>query len=211
MSSSARRVEYYFSFISLWSYIGSRVFRSLVERRNLDVVYKPVDLMAVFAATGGLPVKQRSIPRQSYRLVEMQRWREIRSIPLVLHPKHYPADPARGHRMLLAALRGGAEVNAFVHAALKTVWADEGNIEDTATLVRLADTAGLDGRALLEASDDPSLQSEADRLTGEAISRKVFGAPFYFWRGEPFWGQDRLELLEAAIASGRDAIEYRDG
>lgn len=105
MPGSPTRIEYYFSFISLYSYIGSRALRALVERRGLDVVYKPVDLMAVFDATGGLPVKQRSIARQAYRLVEMQRWREIRGIPLVLQPRFYPANPARGHRMLLAALR----------------------------------------------------------------------------------------------------------
>jgi 2-hydroxychromene-2-carboxylate isomerase len=205
-----RTIEYYFSFISLWSYVGSRPFRELVARRGLTVVHKPVDLMAVFAASGGLPVKQRAPQRQAYRLVEMQRWREIRGIPLVLHPKHYPADPARGHRMLLAALREGRDVASFVDAALKAVWADELDVEDAGTLVALADGAGLDGKALLAASDDPALHARADTLTREAIERKVFGAPFYVWRGEPFWGQDRLDLLEAAIAAGREPIAYRD-
>ena len=61
MIAPADTVEYYFSFISLWSYIGSRAFRAMVERRGLTVVYKPIDLMTVFAATGGLPVKQRAL------------------------------------------------------------------------------------------------------------------------------------------------------
>lgn len=39
---------------------------------------------------------------------------------------------------------------------------------------------------------------------------KVFGAPFYIWRGEPFWGQDRLDLLEAAVVADRTPFEYRD-
>jgi 2-hydroxychromene-2-carboxylate isomerase len=210
MRESAGRIEYYFSFISLWSYIGIRAFRGLVERRALEVVWKPVDLLAVFAATGGLPVKQRSLARQAYRFVEMQRFRELRGIPLVLQPKHYPANPTRGHRMLLAALREGRDVGDFVEAALRTVWADEGDITDETTLVRLADASGLNGRALLAASDDPPLAEQEAALTREAIARKVFGAPFMFWRGEPFWGQDRLDLLEAAIASNRAPIEYRD-
>jgi 2-hydroxychromene-2-carboxylate isomerase len=205
-----RSVEYYFSFISLYSYIGSAAWRALVERRGITVVYKPVDLMAVFAATGGLPVQQRAIARQAYRLVEMQRWREMRGIPLVLQPRFYPADPSRGHRMLLAALRADRPVSAFVHAALRAVWAEERNIADDATLVQLADASGLDGRALLAASDDAGLAAAAAALTQEAIARRVFGAPFFFWRGEPFWGQDRLDFLEAAMTSGRAPIEYRD-
>jgi 2-hydroxychromene-2-carboxylate isomerase len=201
-------VEYFFSFISLWSYIGSRAFQQLVARHGLTVVYKPTDLMSVFAATGGLPVKQRSIPRQAYRVLEMQRWRTLRRIPLVLHPRHYPADPSRGHRMLLAAVREGSDVARFAHLALQAVWADELDIADPDTLVRLADAGGLDGRALVGASDDPALEAQAQALTREAIERRVFGAPFYVWRGEPFWGQDRLDLLDAAIRSGRAPIAY---
>jgi len=208
MDDATRRIEYYFSFISLYSYIGCTALRELVARRGLELVYKPVDLLAVFAATGGLPVNERAPARQAYRLVEMQRWRSARAIPLVLHPRHYPADAARGHRMLLAALAEGRAVASFIDAALRTVWADEGNIADAATLVRLADASGLDGVALLARCDEAGLVETADALTREAIARRVFGAPFFFWRGEPFWGQDRLEQLEAAVVSGREPFPY---
>lgn len=206
MTDPNRTVEYYFSFVSLWSYVGSRAFADLIDRLSLEVVFKPVDLLAVFSVSGGLPVKQRAKQRQAYRLVEMQRWREIRKIPLVLHPRYYPADPTRGHRMLLAALRAGQDVRAFAHAALQAVWADELDIANPETLVVLADQSGLDGKKLLAESDDPALHARADELTREAIDRQVFGAPFYIHRGEPFWGQDRLALLEEAIVSGREPI-----
>lgn len=201
---SSPTIEYYFSFLSLWSYVGSRAFRDLAERNGARIVYKPVDLMAVFAAGGGKPVKERPLQRQAYRLVEMQRWRRIRSIPLVLHPKFYPADPSLAHRVLLAALDEGSAVADFVHAGLSAVWADERDIADPGTIVRLADAAGLDGKRLLARADEPAFREAEAALTREAIGRQVFGAPFYVYRDEPFWGQDRLDLLEAAI-SGSDA------
>ena len=52
---SSPTIAYYFSFLSLWSYVGSRAFRDLAERNGARIVYKPVDLMAVFAAGGGKP------------------------------------------------------------------------------------------------------------------------------------------------------------
>ena len=58
---------------------------------------------------------------------------------------------------------------------------------------------------MAEASDPSLLAKEAD-LTREAIDRQFFGAPFYFYRDEPFWGQDRLEQLEVAIVTGRAPI-----
>jgi len=207
MSAEKPVIDYYFSFISLWSYVGSRVFDDLARRHGAQVIFKPVDLLAVFAAGGGKPVRERAAARQSYRLVEMQRWREIRGIDLVLHPRFYPADPSLGHRMLLAALRQGLDVGAFAHAGLRAVWADEMDIADPATLARLAGDSGLDGNDLLEqARRDPALRDQEAALTRQAIDRQVFGAPFYFYRDEPFWGQDRLDLLDAAIVSGRPAV-----
>ncbi len=203
MSTTKPQVTYYFSFISLWSYVGSLHFQELVAKHDIDVVYRPIDLLAVFAAGGGKPVKERPLQRQSYRLVEMQRWRAHRKIDLVLHPKYYPADPALGHRMLLAALREGQEVSDFVHAGLRAVWADELNIEDPETLVVLADRSGLKGRELLAQANNPGLFAQAKALTQEAIDRQLFGAPFYFYKGEPFWGQDRLEMLDATISESR--------
>lgn len=208
MTTERRTIEYYFSFISLWSYVGSLVFQDIVRRHDIRVEFKPIDLMAVFAAGGGKPVRQRPPQRQAYRLVEMERWKVIRNIPLVTWPKFYPADPTLGHRMLLAAVRDGKDVAAFAHAGLKAVWADEQNVEDPDTLVRLADASGLDGKRLLVEAAEAPLRELETRLTQEAINCRLFGAPFYFYRGEPFWGQDRLDLLESAIVTGRPPVLF---
>lgn len=199
-------VEYYFSFISLWSYIGSQVFRDIAQRHGVEVEFKPIDLMAVFAAGGGKPVRQRPPQRQAYRLVEMERWKRIRGVPLVTWPKFYPVNPSLGHRMVLAAISDGEDVTAFVHAGLKAVWADELNVEDADTLVKLANASGLNGEQLLSHAAEPERVAREEGLTREAIERQLFGAPFYFYRGEPFWGQDRLDQLESAIASGSSPI-----
>jgi 2-hydroxychromene-2-carboxylate isomerase len=199
-------IEYYFSFLSLWSYVGSLEFQSVVSRHKAKVVFKPVDLMAVFAVGGGKPVKERPLPRQAYRLVEMQRWRRIRSIPLMLHPKFYPADPSLAHRVLLGAIAEGSDVAGFVHAGLRAVWADELDIADPATIKDLACRAGLDGQRLLDNAGNAVLRDREAVLTHEAIDRQIFGAPFYFYRDEPFWGQDRLDVLDAALADGINSI-----
>ena len=199
MSRPRHQLDFYFSFISLWSYIGSLPFQDLVRRYQLDVTYKPIDLYQVFGATGGKPPKERPLARQAYRWIEMERWQKIRGIALTKQPKFYPAQPSIGHRMLLAAQSQDANVHHFAHLALKAVWADEQNIEDPQTLIALANAGGLDGAALLAQSAQPEFSLQERALTDEALSRNVFGAPFYFYKGEPFWGQDRLDLLERAI------------
>ena len=206
--TTKRKIDFYFSFISLYTYIGFEAFQALVEKYDLEVSYKPIDLHAIFAAGGGLPVSKRPPQRQAYRFVEMQRWALTRQIPLVLKPKHHPSNPEIGHRMLLAAMAQGQDIRGFVHNALKILWVDDQNIEDPEIIVAAANRAGLDGYALLEQSKAPSIQVEVDRLTQEAVTRQVFGTPFFFYKDEPFWGQDRLEMLEDLIRSDRQAIPF---
>jgi 2-hydroxychromene-2-carboxylate isomerase len=210
MAANRPSIEYFFSFVSLWSYVGSRVFQDIVKRTDAKVEFKPIDLLAAFDAGGSKKVRERPAPRQAYRIVEMQRWREHYKIPLTIWPKYYPVDPSLGHRMLLAAIRDGGDVMAFAHAGTAAVWADERDVADPDTLVRLANEGGLDGKHLLAQADDPALKARESALTQEAIDRQLFGAPFYFYRGEPFWGQDRLTMLEQAITSGRAPILWPD-
>lgn len=204
-------IEYYFSFISLWSYIGSQRLKTLAQQHNTQIIYKPIDLLHIFSVSGGLPVKQRAPQRQAYRLLEMERWRRIRNIPLVKFPKFYPADPSLAHRVLLAAIEEDGydndAVQEFARKGLETVWANEGDIADPETIQRLADASGLDGARLLRrAVSEDGLVAREQALTKEAEDKLYFGAPFYVYRGEPFWGQDRIEMLEDVIKSDREPI-----
>lgn len=52
---------------------------ALVKRYDVEVIYKPIDLFTVFSASGGKPVRERPHQRQVYRLIEMERWKAIRT------------------------------------------------------------------------------------------------------------------------------------
>lgn len=207
-------IEYYFSFISLWSYIGSHRLQGLAKQHNAKLIYKPIDLLRIFSISGGLPVKQRPVQRQAYRLLEMERWRRIRNLPIVPEPKFYPADPSLAHRVLLAAIAesgyDSGPVHEFARRGLRTVWADEADIADPATIEAVANASGLEGSRLLErAEQEKELVEQEAAFTQEAEARLYFGAPVYVYRNEPFWGQDRLEMLDDVLRSGRDPIHTK--
>lgn len=213
-------IEYYFTFISLWTYIGSRRLQTLAKTHNAKIIYKPVDLMRVFSVSGGVPVKERAPQRQAYRLLEMERWRRLRNLPVVRHPKFYPADPSLAHRVLLAAIAESGydseAVHEYARRGSETVWANEENIADPETIVKIANASGLEGSKLLEnAREKRELAEQEAALTQEAIDRQHFGNPIYVYRDEPFWGQDRLEMLDEVLRNGREPIrvetDVRDG
>jgi len=202
-------VDYYFTVTSPWSYLGHAPFLALAKAHGFEIAYKPVDFGKVFAGSGGLPLPQRAVQRRRYRMFELQRWRDYRKTELNLRPKHFPTDPGPGARLIAAASAAGHDVGALTGAIMRAAWAEERNVADAATLVDIADGLGLDGSALRAAAESPEGLARADALTREAIEAQVFGAPTYVVRSEPFWGQDRLELVERAMKgeAGPYAVE----
>ncbi|NRP51929.1 MULTISPECIES: 2-hydroxychromene-2-carboxylate isomerase [unclassified Marinobacterium] len=180
-------IHYYLSPISPFTCLAG----NLLEREApAEVVYHPFDIGRLFAATGGVPVPQRSPQRQAYRLAELGRIQKQRGITINLKPKNFPVDGRPASKLLLAVRDAGSDVPGLARALLSAVWQRDLNIAEDAVLARLLDELGIDS-ALLEQSK--GLDDQLDKETDEAIEAGVFGSPFYIVDGEPFWGQDRLE------------------
>lgn len=195
----AKTVDYYLTLNSPWTYLGSRLLEEILSRHGAKVRVKPVDYGAIFPKTGGLPLPKRAPERQAYRLVELERWRQARDLPLVLHPPYFPAAEADAAHLVLAAGQHGGDPLRLAHAILRAVWAEERNIADRKTLQVILEETGEDA-ALMEHAGSAEMQGAREALTAEALARGVFGAPTYVYDDELFWGQDRLEFLDRALA-----------
>ncbi len=200
-----RVIDYYYTHISPWAYIGHQEFLDLAAAHNYAVRFKPVNLGQVFAETGGLALAKRHAVRQDYRFLELQRWRVKRSVPLNLKPLYFPCDAGPSDRAAIALALEGGPVGDFSQRVFKACWAEDRNVSDHDVLMGILKEMGLDGARILKAAD---AQDIADRYLAhqqEAVEAGVFGSPSYIWKGEVFWGQDRLDLLADALASDRDA------
>jgi 2-hydroxychromene-2-carboxylate isomerase len=197
-----RTVEYFFTPVSPFTYLGHERFLAIAGRHGVSIDVKPVDLGPVFAVSGGVPLKQRAPQRQAYRLVELGRWSKHLGLPLNLQPRHFPVPPALASKLILASLSQQGAVGALklTGALLRAVWAEERNIAESDTLAAIASEQGFDAASLAERAAASDIGERYEALTQEAIDRQVFGAPTYIYREEPFWGQDRLDFLDRALA-----------
>lgn len=198
----APTIDYFFTPVSPYAYLGGRRLAELAQRHGAEVRVKPVDFGVIFPKTGGLPLAQRAKERQAYRLAELKRWSRHLGMPLTLQPKHFPAPDALAAGLLLAAAEGGGDALALANAMGQAVWVEERNIADPATLAALATAAGLEGPALVARAASPEIAAARAALTEEALALGVFGAPSYLLEGELFWGQDRLDFLERKLSGG---------
>jgi 2-hydroxychromene-2-carboxylate isomerase len=204
----SRAITYYFSLLSPWAYLGHAEFGRIAQRHDLKIDYRPVNLMTLFPETGGLPLPKRHPSRQRYRLLELQRWREARDLPLVLQPKHWPFDFKLADRAAMIAGGAGpqAQAHEFIARAFRAVWVEERDLSDAGLLAQLLQESGFDAPAVIAAASAPEAELAHMDNYERALADGVFGSPSYVLDGEVFWGQDRLELLEAALASGRPAF-----
>ena len=201
----SRTVDYYFSLASPWAYIGHAPFMEVARRHGLAVNHKPIPLGRVFAETGGLALPERHPVRQRYRLVELQRWRDRRGLSFSVHPRHWPFDPVTADRAVVAILTGHGDPDAFMRAAFAAIWEEERDLADRAVVAALLAGAGHEADAVLDAVDAPLAEAVYALNLENAVAGEVFGSPAYVLDGEVFWGQDRIELLDDALASGRTA------
>jgi len=194
-------VDYYFATISPFMYLGHERFVALAHKRGATIAVKPINFGEVFPVSGGLPLSKRAQQRQAYRLTELQRWSEHLSIPLNLQPKHFPVNgDLAAYWILAAAEQGLAQALDLTGAIGRAIWVQERDVAAESTLIAIAGEIGLEPGALARRAGSGEIVGRYKALTQEAIERKVFGAPTYIYRDELFWGQDRLDFLDRALA-----------
>lgn len=200
-AQAGKTLRYYFTPPSPWTYLGHPRVVAMAARHGATIELRPIDLGRVFPQSGGLPLGKRAPQRQAYRLVELERWRKHLGMPLKVHPAFFPVSPDAASLRIIAAdrLYGTSQALALAFACMRAVWAEDRDIADEATLAALAQACGLDDARLV--AEQAAARQDYERYTDEAIAEQVFGAPWFVYRGEPFWGQDRLEFLERALGA----------
>ena len=191
-------IDYYFSVLSPFSYLAGDRLERVARAHGATVAYKPVDVLKIFSETGGTPPGERHPARQEYRRQELRRLSVLNDLPMNLAPAHWPTDQKPASALIVAAGRAGADAGALARAVMRAVWAEERDVADAATLDAILAEAGIDRAAL-----DPHLDAARAAfgpMTGEAVERGVFGAPFYLVDDRRFWGQDRIAHLDAYLA-----------
>lgn len=193
-------IDYYLAPQSPWTYLGHDRFARMAAAAGAAVRVKPADFGKIFSVSGGLPLGQRAAQRQAYRLVELARWRDALAVPLHVKPRYFPVPADDSARLIIAVdmADGSAAALKIAGAILAAVWAQERDINNPDTRAELLTECGLSAQR----SDDaraPDVQARYERNTQEAIDAQVFGAPSYVVAGEIFWGQDRLDFLQARL------------
>lgn len=207
------QLEYFFTPVSPWTYLGHERLIRVCQQHQVEIIPLPIELGSkIFPDSGGLPLAKRAPQRQAYRLVELARWADHLGLPMNIQPKFFPAPDGQALRAIVAVKNATNPTLAlrFAGELMRGVWSFEENVGELSGIVSAGKRAGIDEtqltKALADHADQVQIEIEANNQL--ATQRQVFGAPWYQLHlgsagdasnnksaGEPFWGQDRLDLL----------------
>ena len=192
-------IDYFFSVLSPFTYLAGSGLEQVAGRHDARIHYRPMDILQVFAETGGTPPAKRHWSRREYRLQELRRISATRRLPLNESPAHFPTNQLPASAAIIAAQEAGLPVGPLAHAFLRAVWAEERDIGQPATVNEILAECEIDVDGI-----GPHLSAAEDIYaanTRAAVEGGVFGSPFYVVGEERFWGQDRLPQLDSYLAS----------
>ena len=197
-----KNIDYYMTPVSPFTYMGHDRLREIAARHGAQINLRVMDLGKVFPASGGLALKDRPPQRRAYRMMELKRWRDFLNIPLNLEPKHFPvpAEPAATTILAVLERHGTSAALDVAGDLLRAIWSEERNISEPDTLAEILRARKLDADSLLAHARSAEVAARYIQHSQEAIARGVFGSPTYVYQDELFWGQDRLDFLERALA-----------
>lgn len=193
-------IDYFFATLSPYAYLAGERLEEIAAKHGATITYKPMDIITLYARTGGTLPKDRHVSRIEYRAQELPRQAKKLGMAFNLQPTHWPTNAAPSSYAIIAAAKaGGGDLGKLVHSILRASWAEEKDIAEDSVIRSCLEKAGFDP-GLADSGLLVGAETYAANLE-EAIERGVFGSPFYITPDDQrFWGQDRLEDLDAHLA-----------
>jgi len=196
-----RDLDFYFDFLSPYTFLASRALPSLARVHALDLRYRPMNLVALMQQVGNRPTTLECANKGAYVMVDIVRSARRAGVPFAPNPAWPAIDFPRLARGALIAIELGRG-SAYIDAIFSAVWVDRADLSQADILARVIDATGLGAEDLLRRADSEDGIARLVRATNEAARRGVFGSPTMVLGKEMFFGNDRLDMLAEMLAAG---------
>ena len=201
MTAAGNPIDFYFEFSSPYGYIAANLVEDLEKRTGRAVTWRPMLLGPVFKITGQPPLVEIPI-KGEYAKRDFPRTARLHKVAYN-HPAKFPIGTVAALRAFYwVSDRDPMQARVLAKALYRAYFVDGIDISAPATVLDIAASVGVDRAALAAALDDPAVKERAKREVDAAVAAGVFGSPFFIVDGEPFWGWDRMEMMERWIEAG---------
>jgi 2-hydroxychromene-2-carboxylate isomerase len=195
-------IEFYFDFISPFGYLGSTQIESVAAKYGRSVDWRPVLLgITVLKVMGLKPVPQTPL-KGPYMARDVVRLAKLFKVPFRQHDLPQVNSVAASRAFLWIKARDVEMAKSFAHRVFARLWIEGRDITPVPAVLEEAAAVGVDQIALSAALEGEEIKQALKSAVDAAIAKGVFGVPYFIADGEPFWGSDRLWMLEQWLRDG---------
>ena len=181
-------VDFYFDFSSPYGYLAAQKIEALAAKHGRAVKWRPMLLGAAFKATGSAPLP--GIPlKGDYAKRDFLRSARFHGVPFRL-PEPFPVSTVAACRAFYS-LKDEEQQVKLAKALYRAYFVDGVNIGEPDNVLKIAASTGCKVDI-----NDQAVKDQTRAEVDAALARGVFGSPYLFVDGEPFWGVDRFDQLE---------------
>lgn len=197
-----KRVEFFYDVGSPWTYLAFSQIEALVGSQGAELHFRPILVGGVFNAVNDDVYRLRANPnprKARYHAKDLQDWAQLYGLT-IRWPSVFPLNSVKAMRGAIAADERDRQV-AWSRACFEAYWGRDEDLSQESVLERIAIRVGLEPAWLLERIAKPEVKDQLRANTDELVARGGFGSPTMFANGtDMYFGNDRLPLLEAALA-----------
>ena len=184
--------EFYFDFISPYSFLAHKQIRKIEKENAVKIKYMPIFLgglhnLTGIKAPGFIPIKAK------YMIKDCKLWAEKYNIEFKFN-SYFPIITLNLMRCVLVAEKKSLAKN-FIDKVFDAIWKDDLNLNDSAIFENLLKNLKINPKTFLMEAAQPNIKDELRKKTDDAYKKGIFGAPSFIVNNKIFWGQDRLEFV----------------
>jgi len=194
-------VEFFFDFISPFGWFAAERIGGIVRAHGRNVAWKPLLLGVTVKQAMGLPAVLQTPLKGPYLLHDAERCARLYRLPWRPPTPITFSSVAAERAVVWAVARGDLDVEALVLGLYRCAWAEAGDISTPDAVADVAASIGFDRAALRAGIECPETKAGLQSTVADAVARGFFGSPFIVVDGEPFWGADRLPMVERWLVS----------
>ena len=190
-------LEFYFDFISPYSFLAHKQIREMENKEGIKVIYKPVLLGGLhnlhgIKAPAFIPAKAKHMVRDCKLIAEKNNIR-------FKFNSYFPIRSLNLMRGVLVAEEDNVK-KYYIDNIFNTIWQDGLNMNDAIVIQKILQNLNINPKTFSLRTTSSLIKDLLRKKTNDAYEKGVFGAPTFVVNNKIFWGQDRIEfaLKEAA-------------
>jgi len=185
-----KSIDFYFDFISPYSYLAHKKIKLLKEKKNIIFNYKPI-LVGGLHNLQGITASAFIKPKLKYMISDCNLIAKKNNFSFIWNSK-FPINS-------LNIMRGYIFINKnikdlYLNIMFEAYWKDNLDISNEEVLSTLLKKCKINFDSFLEGIKDTKIKKKLKNATQKAHDKEIFGAPTYVVNNKIFWGQDRFEF-----------------